>query len=89
MRLVRQGCILLFFLHVLTLESPLQNLEALRGISHDLECGRCVLGFVLNITVVVSGHKRIEMIEIALRDYEAVSGATINREKSMDLRHST
>lgn len=83
MRSVRQGLPLLSLLYLLTFEPPLHKLEALRGILRNL--GHRRSAYTDDVTGVVSDHKHKEMIGTDLRDYDAISGATINQEESVGL----
>ena len=88
-RSVRQGCPLSALLYVLTLEPLLRKLAMLRGIPRELGCGTSVSAYADDVTVIVSSHEHIELVGQSLQEYEAVTGAKINREKSVGLRLGT
>lgn len=48
----------------------------------DLECGRFVSAYADDLTVIVSDTTEIEVLGIALKDYEAVTGAKVNCESA-------
>jgi hypothetical protein len=88
-RSVRQGCPLSSLLYVLALEPLLRKLEFSSGIPRELGCGRFTSAYADDVTVIVSDISEIEVIGTTLREYEAVTGAKINHEKSVGLQLGT
>lgn len=79
-RSVRQLLPLQLLHYVLVLE---RKLEVLRDIPCELECR----GFVsLYADSVIS---EIEIVDTALREYEATTGAMVKQEKTVDLQFAT
>ncbi len=88
-RSVRQGCPLSSLLYVLTLEPLLRKLEASGGILLELGCTRAVSAYADDVTVMVSDTTKVEVVGTILKEYEAVTGAKINPDKSVGLRLGT
>lgn len=89
LRSIRQGCPFSSHLYVLTLKQLLWKLEALRGVSRDLECGKSVAAYAGDVTVIVSSHNHIDLIGRTLQEYKAVIAAKIDPEMSVSLQLST
>jgi hypothetical protein len=88
-RSVRQGCPLSSLLYVLALEPLLRKLEVLRGIPFELGRGRAVSAYADDVTVMVSDTKEIEVVGTTLKEYELLTGAKINQDKSVGLQLGT
>ncbi|XP_014776647.1 uncharacterized protein LOC106873687 [Octopus bimaculoides] len=78
MRSVCRECPLSSLLYVLVLDPLLQRLEKhLR----ELARGRTVSTYADDVAVIVSNNRHIDLVGTALKEYEAVTGVKVNREK--------
>lgn len=67
----------------------MRKLPIARGIQRELYCGTSLSAFFDDVTVMVSSHEHIELVGETLKQYEVVTGATIIREMTVDLRFGT
>ena len=89
-RSFRQGCPLLPMLYILALEPFLRKLKAnptLRGLTLPgaSEVARYT-AYADDVSVLVTNSAKVEEVNKEIGRYEAVTGAKINREKSVGLR---
>lgn len=76
-------------LWLLTLELLIRKLATLKGIPRELGCGSSKSTYAVDVIVIVSSHRHIDLVSETLKEYEAMKVEKINSEMSVDLRLGT